>query len=117
VQLRRLGRGLALRAHLQQGILGAQIRGCRAKAQDPVKALYENKGDDEPVAGAWLFQKWEPGAFAESTANKNHYFYGAKSVRPYSGGYTEEKPGVYKYTHTTEDRVRLRRRSRLGYSR
>jgi peptide/nickel transport system substrate-binding protein len=73
-----------------------------AQAQDPVKALYENKGDDEPVAGGWLFQKWEPGAFAESTANKNHYFYGAKSVRPYSGGYTEEKPGVYKYTHTTK---------------
>jgi peptide/nickel transport system substrate-binding protein len=73
-----------------------------AKAADPVKALYEHKGDDEPVAGGWLFQKWEPGAFAESTANKNHYFYGAKSVRPYSGGYTEEKPGVYKYTHTTK---------------
>jgi peptide/nickel transport system substrate-binding protein len=73
-----------------------------AKAADPVKALYEHKGDDEPVAGGWLFQKWEPGAFAESTANKNHYFYGAKSVRPYSGGYTEEKPGVYQYTHTTK---------------
>lgn len=74
-----------------------------AEAKDPIKALYEHKGDDEPVIGGWLFQKWEPGAFAESSANKNHYFYGAKSVRPYSGGYTEEKPGVYKYTHTTKD--------------
>ncbi|MCS7198282.1 MAG: ABC transporter substrate-binding protein [Candidatus Bipolaricaulota bacterium] len=73
-----------------------------SKAADPIKALYEHKGDDEPVVGGWFFQKWEPGAFAESTANKNHYGYGVKSIRPYAGGYTEEKPGVYKYVHTTK---------------
>ncbi len=46
------------------------------QSADPVKTLNAFDTPDEPSAGAFVFKRWEPGAFAEVAANPNYSFKG-----------------------------------------
>jgi len=65
-------------------------------SSDPVKALYANKGDDEPVAGSFTLTQVNAGAFVAHTARpcKDLLGCGAK-IEVYSSGYIEDQPGKY----------------------
>ena len=42
--------------------------------------LYEADASEHPSGGSYLFEKWEPGAFAQTAANPNLYFKGAEII-------------------------------------
>lgn len=52
------------------------------QSADPVRTLNAIEAVDEPSAGAFVFNRWEPGAFAEVVANPNYSFKG-EIVREY----------------------------------
>ncbi len=62
------------------------------------EALYAIDASGEPLAGAYLFAKWETGAFAENDYNPDYYFGGATITEYQNGAYHEEKAGVYDFT-------------------
>jgi ABC-type transport system substrate-binding protein len=62
------------------------------------EALYAIDASGEPLAGAYLFAKWETGAFAENDYNPDYYFSGATITEYQNGAYHEEKAGVYDFT-------------------
>lgn len=68
-----------------------------AKAE-ALNVLFGHVPDGEPLAGAYLFSKWETGAFAENTANANYYFNGVQVTEYANGAYSEGKEGLYQFT-------------------
>ena len=52
--------------------------------------LYEADADGHPSGGAYIFEKWEPGAFAQTTANPNFYFRGAEIIEYEDGTWEVE---------------------------
>ena len=61
------------------------------------KVLYAHVPEGEPAGGAFAFDKWEKGAFAEKTRNDHYYFRGTTSTQYGNGAYVETKPGVYEF--------------------
>ncbi len=67
----------------------------QASLSEALNILYSHDPQDEPRAGAFTYARWEPGAFAESSANPDYYRSGAQ-VRAYADGtYEEVKDGSY----------------------
>ena len=62
------------------------------------EALYNIDPTGEPLAGAFLFDKWETGAFASSSGNSDFYANGAQVTEYANGAYKEGKAGVYDFT-------------------
>ena len=65
---------------------------------DQQKALYAHVPDNEPTAGGFGFDKWEPGAFAQKTRNSGYYFADSVVTQYASGAYAEAKPGAYEFS-------------------
>jgi peptide/nickel transport system substrate-binding protein len=52
----------------------------------------------EPLAGAFLFSREEPGSFIEETANKDFFFSGVSFTGFTDGAYAESKPKGYTFS-------------------
>jgi ABC-type transport system substrate-binding protein len=79
-----------------------------AKIADAQKALFAIDPNGEPLAGSFLFSKWEKGAYLQSTANSKFFFSGAEVVEYANGAYHESKANVYDfkaYGDLTGDKV------------
>jgi ABC-type transport system substrate-binding protein len=79
-------------------------------ADDPVKTLTAPNTTDEPKAGAFLFKKWEPGAFAEDDKNPNFSYVGEVTTEFEGGGWLDVLPqnlggGTRKSGDTTTKQV------------
>ena len=59
---------------------------------DPVVTLSGFNTADEPTAGGFAFNRWEPGAFAEIAKNPNYSFEGTVAKEYSTGGYSEVLP-------------------------
>jgi peptide/nickel transport system substrate-binding protein len=68
-----------------------------AKVGDAQKALFAIDPNGEPLAGSFLFSKWEKGAYLESTANTKFYFTGASIIEYANGAYHESKANTYDF--------------------
>ncbi len=71
----------------------------QAEAQD---ILFAVDASDEPHAGAFLYGKWEAGAFIENPANPNYFDMGT-SVTQYANGAYEDSNGTVLYGEPTGD--------------
>jgi len=61
------------------------------------QVLYGIEAEGEPVYGAYLFEKWEVGAFVENLVNELH-FYKDTTIEEYgNGAYRENLEGVYDF--------------------
>ncbi|HEY5119589.1 MAG TPA: ABC transporter substrate-binding protein [Anaerolineales bacterium] len=69
----------------------------QAKVSDAQKALFAIDPVGEPLAGSFLFSKWEKGAYAQSAANSKYFFSGAEIVEYANGAYHESKANVYDF--------------------
>jgi ABC-type transport system substrate-binding protein len=67
-------------------------------ATTATEALYNLDPSGEPLAGAFIFDKWETGAFASSNANPNFLTGGATVTEYANGAYHESKANVYDFT-------------------
>ncbi len=79
-----------------------------AKVGDAQKALFAIDPSGEPLAGAFLFSKWEKGAYWQSTVNPSYYFQGAQVTEFANGAYHESKTNLYDlkaYGNATGDKV------------
>lgn len=80
---------------------GASEADMAAYAQAETEAqenLYGIDATGEPMAGAFIFNRWETGAFAENQWNPDFYARGAV-VRTFpDGAYSETKEGAYDFT-------------------
>jgi ABC-type transport system substrate-binding protein len=68
-----------------------------AKAE-ALNVLFGHVPDGEPLAGSYLFSKWETGAFAENMANSGYYFSGVQVTEYANGAYSEGKENLYQFT-------------------
>ncbi|MBN1812674.1 MAG: ABC transporter substrate-binding protein [Anaerolineae bacterium] len=64
--------------------------------------LFAASNDGEPLAGSFLFTKWEQGAFIENPANAD-YFNSGVMVTMYTDGTYKEEPGLTLYGEGTGD--------------
>jgi ABC-type transport system substrate-binding protein len=71
----------------------------QTEAQDKLFAV---TAEDEPYVGAFLLNKWEPGAFVEQPANPNYYDSG-KVVKQYVNGAYEDSSGMVLYGEASGD--------------
>ena len=62
------------------------------KAADPVKELFAYEPVGEPVAGAYMFSKWEKGAFVQNVANPAYSMKGEVTTFYEDGNVTIENP-------------------------
>jgi peptide/nickel transport system substrate-binding protein len=77
-----------------------------AELTEAQQILYGVEAEDEPVYGAFKFQKWEVGAFVENNANDSHFYRGVTIEEYDTGAYREQLEGVYDYSaygEATED--------------
>ena len=83
--------GLAIWPHgpglgpvMSMGFWGATVEEARA-SEDPAEVLYGADGAADVSGGPMIFATWEPGAFAQTTANTTYYDIGREIT---SGGVT-----------------------------
>jgi peptide/nickel transport system substrate-binding protein len=69
-----------------------------SKADEAQRALFSIDPSGEPLAGPFLFSKWEKGAYLQTTANADYFFSGAEVVEYSNGAYHEFKPNAYNFT-------------------
>jgi len=69
-----------------------------AAATAATEALYNLDPTGEPMAGAFIFDKWETGAFASNVANPDFLASGATVTEYANGAYKETKVNVYDFT-------------------
>lgn len=69
----------------------------QARQAEAAEKLYALADKNEPVAGAFVFSKEEPGSFIELTANKNYFFSGVTFTGFENGAYQEAKPKGYSF--------------------
>ena len=62
------------------------------------RVLYAHVPEGEPSAGGFVFDRWEPGAYAEKDRNGDFYFTGSVVTQYASGAYAEAKPGSYEFS-------------------
>ncbi len=67
-----------------------------AAQQEAQDNLFAHVPEGEPMAGSYLFGKWEAGAFVETPASADYYREGV-TVREYTNGAYEEAPGFVLY--------------------
>lgn len=80
-----------------EGATEEEKKAYEEKRSEALNVLFGHEPKDEPVAGAFIFSKWEKGAFAENIANPNYFFKGVKVTEYKNGAYKEVKPGVYEF--------------------
>jgi ABC-type transport system substrate-binding protein len=78
----------------EEDLLAAQ-----GEAQD---ILFAHDPEGEPLAGSFLFGKWEQGAFVENPANPD-FFGSGVTVTLYENGAYQEEPGFVLYGEATGD--------------
>jgi ABC-type transport system substrate-binding protein len=66
------------------------VAAAQAAAQD---ALFAHVPDGEPLAGAWVQERWEQGAFLENTA-KEDYFNRGVTIQQYANGAYSDSEGL-----------------------
>lgn len=71
------------------------LTAARQEAQDNLFAVEPN---GEPLAGSFLFNKREPGAFIEETANPNYLERGATVIAFANGAYQEIQADIHDFT-------------------
>lgn len=59
--------------------------------------LYSIPGDGEPIAGPFIFDQWEVGAFVENGENNGYFFKGTMIELYDDGTYHEVKDGVWDF--------------------
>jgi peptide/nickel transport system substrate-binding protein len=69
----------------------------QAHQVEAAEKLYALADTNEPVAGAFVFSKEEPGSFIELAANKNYFFSGVTFTGFENGAYQEAKPKGYAF--------------------
>lgn len=60
--------------------------------------IYSVPADGEPVAGPFIFDQWEVGAFAENSKNEDYYFQGTMIELYDDGTYHEYKGDEWEFT-------------------
>jgi ABC-type transport system substrate-binding protein len=80
--------GTLLAPIMPEHFWGDIVEECRA-SDDPATCLFAADGNGEPVAGPFVFTKWEPGAFAEITANPEYFQEGSTYTFYADGSYKE----------------------------
>ena len=80
---------------LPEGASDEELLAAQAEAHDNLFAM---EADGEPVAGAYLFTRWEPGAFTEASANPDYFQAGAVVMEYANGAYQETLADVYDFT-------------------
>jgi len=60
--------------------------------------IYSVPADGEPVAGPFIFDQWEVGAFAENSENNDYFFKGTLVELFDDGTYYEYKEGEWEFT-------------------
>jgi len=75
----------------------ADVDAYNAKLADAQKALESIDPSGEPLAGSFLFSKWEKGAYFQSNPNANFYQTGAEVTEYANGAYHESKINVYDF--------------------
>jgi peptide/nickel transport system substrate-binding protein len=80
-----------------EGAPQADVDAYNAKLADAQKALFSIDPNGEPLAGSFVFSKWEKGAYFQSNANPNFYQTGAEVVEFANGAYHESKVNVYDF--------------------
>jgi peptide/nickel transport system substrate-binding protein len=69
-----------------------------ARQSEAAEKLFALSDKDEPLAGAFLFSREEPGSFLELKANKNYFFSGVAFTGYADGAYGESKPKGYTFS-------------------
>jgi peptide/nickel transport system substrate-binding protein len=72
---------------------GASEEDVLAAQQAAADILYAVVPDGEPLAGAWLFERWEPGAFIENSANPA-YFQSGMTIEQWANGAYRDSEGL-----------------------
>jgi peptide/nickel transport system substrate-binding protein len=80
---------------LSEGASEEEFIAAQAEAHDN---LYAIDPSGEPLAGSYLFTRWEPGAFTEVTANPEYLQTGATVTEYVNGAYKESLADVYDFT-------------------
>jgi ABC-type transport system substrate-binding protein len=89
--------GVLMAPMLPEHFWADTVAECR-ETEDPATCLYAADGNGEPSAGPFVFTRWEPGAFAEITANPDFYWQGATFSFYPDGSFKEVNPnGDYEY--------------------
>jgi ABC-type transport system substrate-binding protein len=65
------------------------------------QTLFNHVPENEPLAGAFTFVKWEQGAFAENKASDGYFFKDVTFTVYKDGGFQEVKAGVLDYKQGT----------------
>jgi ABC-type transport system substrate-binding protein len=60
--------------------------------------LYAVEADGEPVSGAYMFDKWEVGAFVENVFNPENFYKGVVAEEYTSGTYREVKDDSFEFS-------------------
>jgi peptide/nickel transport system substrate-binding protein len=69
-----------------------------ARQAEASEKLFALSDKNEPLAGAYLFSREEPGSFLELKANKDYFFSGVAFTGYADGAYREAKPKGYTFT-------------------
>jgi peptide/nickel transport system substrate-binding protein len=72
-----------------------EVFAAQAEAHDNLFAI---EPEGEPLAGSYLFTKWEPGAFTEVGANPDYFQTGAIVTEYANGAYQESLVDTYDFT-------------------
>jgi len=70
----------------------------QARQSEAAEKLYAIPTKDEPLAGAFLFSREEPGSYLELKANKRFFFSGVSFAGYANGAYQESKPKGYTFS-------------------
>jgi len=80
---------------LPEGASEEEVLAAQAETHDNLFAI---EPEGEPLAGSFLFTRWEPGAFTEVTANPDYFQTGAVVTEYANGAYQETLADVYDFT-------------------
>lgn len=70
----------------------------QADITEQQKVLYAHVPENQPVAGGFIFKRWEKGAFAQKVKNPDFFGTGTVVTEYANGAYAESKPGVYSFS-------------------
>jgi ABC-type transport system substrate-binding protein len=80
--------GVGLAPWLPEHFWGPFVEECRG-SEEPNTCLFAVDGTGEPASNAFVFTQWEPGAFAEITANESYFGAGSTYTFYANGAYKE----------------------------
>jgi ABC-type transport system substrate-binding protein len=85
--------GIGLHPFMPEHFWGDVVEECRG-TEDPATCLYAADGTGEPSAMQFVFEKWEPGAFAEISANPEYYLKDGTWTFYEDGSFKEVAPAI-----------------------